>query len=240
MSIRFPRRAVARLLLCPLTALLMAAVPSDKGEKPGCDQIPSCRRLKAGGLESQRAGHLATAREQLQAAYELSQDYRLQATLGRVLQMLGRGDEAFAAFHLFLQASAYGDPQRAVVETWLRELIEQSPPEEPESPPVAAPSPPVLPCAPQRRPLARRVSGGALISLGLLGLVPSAVLASWQDRPAEGLCGFDGVLSGCVFDLRPAFAAGFALSAAALATGTLVLAFSAKKERGEQLPCRAP
>lgn len=88
MASRFGHNLVARLALAPLATLRVAAGPPEREEKPACDQLPACRSLKAVGLESQAKGQLGVALERLRAAYALSQDYRLQAPLGRVLQQL--------------------------------------------------------------------------------------------------------------------------------------------------------
>lgn len=251
MLIRPPPSAVARLLLCPLAALLMAASPPEKGEKPGCDQIPICRRIKAAGLESQQGGQLEKAREQLQSAYELSQDYRLQAPLGRVLQKLGRGDEAFTAFSLFLQASTYGDPQREVVETWLREVIEESPPEESESPVVAAPVRGLLPTATQaevatrgdgaatkygrERPLC--IAGATLAAVGIAGLIPSVVLFT-MDTPRDVARDFHQMNLQPVWHTFQGSVTGMALSSLSLVAGAVMIGVSYRLATRKGSPCR--
>lgn len=124
-------------------------------------------------------------------------------------------------------------------------MIESDPAEEAESGPETLSPPPPLPLCPQTKlPLARRISGGVLLGLGLGGLVAATVSYLQHGSPADGTCSsFDGQSLPCVWDTRPAAATGFALSAASLVSGTLVRAWpisSGRKEAGGSSPCRKP
>ncbi len=225
MSTRFLPIAAARLLMLPLAALLIAAAPSEppaqRVEKRSCDQIPACEKLRAAGLDSKAKGKPVAALEKLQEAYKLSKDYRLTAPIGQLLQQLGQGDEAFATFHLFLNAAPHDDPMRHSVEKWLVENVKSSPapaedprqqPEAALPPPQPQPTPePVLSVTPNPpteihqspRPQpapARAVKdpffgvGTALLIGGSLLAIPGAFLTTMAGAPAvSGTCSVNGV-----------------------------------------------
>lgn len=119
------------------------------------------------------------------------------------------------------------------------------------TPPTPAPvelvAPPPAPPATCKKPksktrLALQIAGGTLLGGGLIGLIPSAwSLSRDGEQASETGCPFDGRERPCVFDTRTSYTTGFAISAAGIAAGAVLLGLTAHPAlRGEAEKCAAP